>query len=190
MISWISKKIGLCKETGNDEKMIFTAAKTVLSVMMDEYTKERERSAIIDNKAIVLITIIIALLTIYVPIIPFDRIVSIYNESSREVLIFLTLAILLFIAAIIITIVAFIKLIKIVKMKSYQRVTIEDIANTEALQCAEDEAEKALCVHYKDLIIENAKINDQKADSIENCFSLTVILFLLLLVSTVILLML
>ncbi len=49
----------------------FPAASTLLEVSMDEYAKERERTNTIENKANVFISVIIALFTIYIPIIPF-----------------------------------------------------------------------------------------------------------------------
>lgn len=51
--------------------------------MADEYTKERERASILDNKSISLITVLIALLTVYIPLIPFETIYSTYLNGSK-----------------------------------------------------------------------------------------------------------
>ena len=58
------------QNSGVDNEMTFKSASIAVQVMMDEYTKERERGGILDNKAVALITILIALITVYLPIIP------------------------------------------------------------------------------------------------------------------------
>ena len=135
-----------------------------------------------------LLTIILALITVYMPIIPFDNIVSIWKEGSKVEFCFLIIASLLFVGAIIVTIIAFIKLIAVIKPHEYQHVSVEDIAKTETLKMPEDEVEKALCVHYYELITGNSGINDGKAEKIGTCFVLTIIVFMALLCSALILL--
>ena len=55
----IMDKIKEKRNTKEDvQDCVFTAAKAILPVMMDEYTKERERAGIIDNKAISLLNIL------------------------------------------------------------------------------------------------------------------------------------
>lgn len=169
------------------QRIFYKAAKVILPVMMDEYTKERERGGIIDNKAITLLTILVALLTIYIPIVPFENIIRVYNEGTQNALICLGVTGLLFVSAIIITVIAFVKLIRIIQLHNYERVAVQDIATPDALKVLPDEAEKALCVHYFNLIETNADINDKKANRISDCFVLTIVSFLLLLCSILIL---
>lgn len=167
----------------------FKAAATVLTVMMDEYTKERERSGIIDNKAVALITILVALITIYMPIIPLEKVKLIYLTGNKNQLIFMTISISSLVMTLMISIITFINLIKVINLKTFLRVDIEALVEDDALEVDPDEAEKALCCHYNSLILENSGINDKKAKDISNCFTLIIIVFLLLLFTTVALIM-
>lgn len=169
---------------------IFTGAKTVLQVMVDEYTKERERTSIIENKATVLITILVALLTVYIPIIPFEEIINIYQKGTTTALVVLVIACTLFVEALVITVIAFTKLIGVIKLHTYRRVAVTDLVADAVLQASDDVIEKELCEHYCDLILINSEVNDKKAKGITNCFVLTIISFMLLLTSILIVLIL
>lgn len=61
----------------------YPAASTLLEVSMDEYARERERTNTIENKANVFISVIIALFTIYIPIIPFSKLLTAYSTFSK-----------------------------------------------------------------------------------------------------------
>ena len=91
----------------NDSQIIFQSASSALPTMVDEYTKERERAGILDNKAISLITILIALLTVYIPLISFDTIYNAYLNGSKIRFGLVFLAFLMLIVSFIITAISF-----------------------------------------------------------------------------------
>ena len=61
----------------------YPAASILLEVSMNEYAKERERTNTIENKANVFISVIIALFTIYIPIIPFSKLFAAYSIFNK-----------------------------------------------------------------------------------------------------------
>ena len=190
--------INLCKKKKNKQKqktsteaitpqITFQGASAALPTMIDEYTKERERASILDNKAVSLITILIALLTVYIPLIPFDIICDTYLNGSKIKFGLVLIAVLMLIAAFIITAFSFIKLIRTIKLQEYKKADIDMTCKEEHLQCDKDIMEKALCEHYQKLIHYNSKINDDKVKKLSGCFTLVAIVFFLLLIPTVIL---
>lgn len=171
----------------NTSQIIFRSASSALPTMADEYTKERERGSILDNKSSSLITILIALITVYVPIIPFNTIISTCLNGSKGELALTLLAVIMIISTFVITAISFNKLIKTVKLQEYRKADIDMICKEENLKCDKDAMEKALCEHYQELIHFNSKINNDKAKNLGGCFNMVTIVFFLLLVSTVIL---
>ena len=59
-----------------------------LPILENEYREEKARTDRIDNKAITLLTIIIALITVYVPIFPFKDFAGVYSQSNKCCVIF------------------------------------------------------------------------------------------------------
>lgn len=173
------------QNSGVDNEMTFKSASIAVQVMMDEYTKERERGGILDNKAVALITILIALITVYLPIIPFDKIKTIYESDSKNKLLALGIIILIFLIALVIIGITFAKLINVVKLKVYKRVDIEKLLKEEYLTAEPDMYGQALSDHYKSLIIQNSENNDIKSDKLNSCFILTIISFVFLLISCI-----
>ena len=64
-------KNGNKKSSVNDA---FEGAKAALPIFIDEYTKECDRKNVIESKITTLLTIEIAVLTVFIPIIPFENI--------------------------------------------------------------------------------------------------------------------
>ncbi|MGL5067249.1 MAG: hypothetical protein ACRC6T_05390 [Sarcina sp.] len=167
----------------NNNALVFKSAKIALPTMIDEYTKERERAGIIDTKAVSLITMLLALFTIYMPITPFDKIKSIYLTGTKNQLIVITIAVLIFLVSSLIAFFLFYTLINIVKLREYKRVDIDLLTKDEFLQCDEHIYEKSLCKHYLIITTENSNNNDMKSKKINLCYKLTIISFILLLIS-------
>ena len=171
----------------NAPQIIFQSASSALPTMADEYTKERERASILDNKSTSLITVLIALLTVYIPLIPFETIYNTYLNGSKNEFALVFLAVLMLIASFVVTAISFTKLIKTIKLQEYRKADIDMICKEDYLKCDKDVMEKALCDHYKELIHYNSKINENKVKNLSGCFSMVSIVFFLLLISTVIL---
>jgi uncharacterized membrane protein (DUF485 family) len=171
----------------NAPQVTFQSASVALPTMADEYTKERERTSILDNKSISLITVLIALLTVYIPLIPFETIYSTYLNGSKNEFALVFFAVLMLITSFVVTAISFTKLIKTIKLQEYRKADIDMICKEEYLKCDKDVMEKALCEHYKELIHYNSKINEDKVKNLSGCFGMVSIIFFLLLISTVIL---
>ncbi|MGL4989647.1 MAG: hypothetical protein ACRC57_00560 [Sarcina sp.] len=167
----------------NNNALVFKSAKIALPTMIDEYTKERERAGIIDTKAISLITILLALVTVYMPITPFEKIKSIYLSGTKNELVLITVALLIFFISLVITGIGFYNLISVVKLRKYGRINTDDILKDDALLLVEHVYEKALCKHYEKLINENSEQNDKKSKRLNLCYILTMASFILLLIS-------
>lgn len=165
---------------------IYNGASTALPTMMDEYSKECERANKLDSKANFLITVLIALLTVYVPIIPFQTITTIYLNSSKIVFTVIIVAIIVLLISLIIAVISFYKLIMIIKPDEYRKVDTSLICKEEYLKCDKDIMDKALCEHYAELIFHNSKVNDKKAENLSHCFLMIAYVFFFLLISTAI----
>ncbi|HAT4315837.1 hypothetical protein [Clostridium perfringens] len=163
----------------------YKSASVARIAIMDEYTKERERGGIIDNKAIGLITILLALVTVYIPIIPFEKFKNVYKTGDKNQLIMMTFIVLIFIMALSLAIITFTILIRIVDLKTYKRVDIDILTKDKFLSEDEDIYERALCRHYRKLIEQNSKVNDTKSKKISACYILTIVLFICLLLACI-----
>ena len=69
------------KEELVDKKLEFISSGILLDMAKDEYTKERERANALDSKASFFITVIVAAATVFVPIIPFEKLVRLYQDG-------------------------------------------------------------------------------------------------------------
>ena len=58
----------------------FPCIPVLLQILMSEYDQERLRAERIDSKTMGLLTIIVALITIYVPIFPFSDFAAVYSK--------------------------------------------------------------------------------------------------------------
>lgn len=76
----------------NREKNGYEGAKVALPIFIDEYTKECDRKVVIENKVNSLVTIEIAILTIFMPIIPFSSIKKYLLQMSNVTCILATIA--------------------------------------------------------------------------------------------------
>ena len=72
----------MSEEEGKEE---YPSAYLLLESARDEYTKERERSQILDGKAAHFMTAIILVATVFVPIIPLNEISEVFDRSSCEI---------------------------------------------------------------------------------------------------------
>lgn len=155
----------------------------LLTIVESEYTEERSRAERLDNKASALLTVIIALITIYVPIFPFDRFVEFYSKDRPCLTtpIVFSLFVLMAVIAIVIAIISTIKLIDIHKAKNYQAVDIVSFNTNEKL-AYKDVAryQVELIDHYQSLILANSEINQEKATALNRQYRNAIIIFILL----------
>lgn len=159
-----------------------------LPILENEYREEKARTDRIDNKAITLLTIIIALITVYVPIFPFKDFAGVYSQSNKCCVIFcvFSLFLLLGIIAIILAIYSAKKVTDIFKPTEYPAVNFEYFGTAEKLSSNPVHSfQISLIDHYQSIILSSSKINAQKAEVLKKQFINVIVIFLLLSISAI-----
>ena len=159
-----------------------------LLILENEYREEKARTDRIDNKAITLLTIIIALITVYVPIFPFKDFAGVYSQSNKCCVIFcvFSLFLLLGIIAIILAIYSAKKVTDIFKPTEYPAVNFEYFGTAEKLSSNPAHSfQISLIDHYQSIILSSSKINTQKAEVLKKQFINVIVIFLLLSISAI-----
>lgn len=181
-----------CKEADTEKHLHDDSETPCLSIFLpiveSEYEQEKLRTERLDNKAMALLTIIVALITIYVPIYPFDKIVLFYSKSRvcLTIPIIFSLFVLMGVVAVGIAIYSANKLIEVYRIKEFQAVNIEQFNSNEKLgykQAARFQLE--LIDHYQSIILTNSEINSRKAEILNKQFRNVVVIFVLLTLSAV-----
>ena len=152
---------------------------------MDEYAKERERTNTIENKANVFISVIIALFTIYIPIIPFSKLFTAYSTFSKTGIACVTAVLCVMILSVVFLIIAFVNLYKGYRIKPYLRVEFSSLNDENILVQSENNVKRALIDHYNTILIGNAKINSEKAAAVSIGIKYSIIAFSLLSLSAI-----
>lgn len=144
----------------------YTSSHILLEMAKDEYTKEKERANALDNKASFFITVIVAVATVFVPIVPFSKFIDVFKngECWKKCLTVILLFGLL--VAIILLITAFIQLFNSYKLTDYKRPSLDAITEDRFHVASEDQIYKGLCDHYKTVVDDNIAVNDKKCKSI------------------------
>lgn len=149
-----------------------------LPILENEYNQERTRTERIDNKAMALLTIIIALITVYVPIFPFKDLVQFYSNNAAHcmVLSLFSLFPAMGMGAILLAISSARKLTAIYKPTKFQAVNIELLNSNEKLsQNPVTPFQLEIIDHYQSIILSNSKINSQKAEILNKQFKNAII---------------
>lgn len=167
------------------DKEKFISSGILLEMAKEEYTKERERANSLDNKASFFMTVIVAISTIFVPIIPFSRIYSVYLTGSCFQKCCSSVLILGLLSTFTISIIAFQKLYNAYKLTDYMRPNLDVINGKQFHINRTDVVEKGLCDHYKTVVDDNIMVNNKKCIFINEGIRLSVISFLLLIISTI-----
>lgn len=163
----------------------YPAASVMLEVSMDEYAKERERSNTLDNKANAFISVIIAIFTLYIPIIPFSKLITAYSEFGKVGVACVTVVLCIMITSLILMLVAFINLYNAYKTQPYCRVEFSNLNDETLLKLSENDVKKGLVDHYNSILTSNADINTKKAEKVSIGLKYSIISFLLLSLSTI-----
>lgn len=97
-------KNGNKKSSVNDA---FEGAKAALPIFIDEYTKECDRKNVIESKITTLLTIEIAVLTVFIPIIPFENIKTLLADNCNSIIIAATISCALLVISIVMMAISF-----------------------------------------------------------------------------------
>ena len=140
----------------------------------------------------------IALLTIFIPLIPFTSLVGFIKNASCCQLMLTVAGIIVLIIAIVLLVVAFVYLVKAAGIRGYKRVDLDSIYNEAVKTDNEHDLSKfqiALVSHYYQILRGtldeegNCKINEKRANEIEIGMRLTVIGYVALFISTILLIL-
>ena len=163
----------------------YPSASILLDVSLDEYAKERERTNTIESKANAFISVIIALFTIYIPIIPFSKLSIAYSSFNKPGIACLTVTLCVMLLSVILLIFAFANLYKAYKVKGYHRVEFSSLNDDNILAQSENNVKRALVDHYNTILVGNAKINTEKAEAVAAGIKYSIIAFALLSLSSI-----
>lgn len=179
------RKVKVQIKNAEKPKENYPSASVMLEISMDEYTKEKERSNTLDNKANAFISVIIAIFTLYIPIIPFSKLAIAYSQFGKAGIICTTSVLCVMLASLILIIIAFINLYNGFKLQPYCRVDFGSLKDITLLQCSENDVKKGLVDHYNTILTSNADINNEKAEKIKVGLKYSIIAFALLNLSTI-----
>lgn len=191
------KKSKKKKEESIEEnvKEKYPFAEEMLTTIRQEYETENDRKKTLDTKACTFITVNIALLTIFIPLIPFMKLQSFFDKSSGIVMSVTIIGLIMLGVSIVLLLVSFIILVYAAGISGYGRVQLDSILN---LSTNEEERDiscvkQTLVAHYYQILrgtIDdegNYKINTNRADKIQLGIILTVIGYVVLFISTIVL---
>lgn len=157
----------------------------MLQISRDEYASEKERTNSLDNKANIFMSAIIAVITIFIPIIPFSKIPEIYISSSKIQIVIATLILSILTSAIGLLIKAFSLLYSSFQLKNYACINIENLNDDYILRQDINISEKGLIEHYNSILKTNIEINNEKAEKIVIGLKYSAISFALLCASSI-----
>lgn len=173
-----SKKI-----PGNQKGVATTSL--LLDVSREECTRERERTNILDNKANIFMSAIIAVVTIFIPIIPFSELIEAYKSASKTHTVALTVTLCVFLLGVIFLIKALHNLYGAFKLKKYLSVDFKALNDESSFQKAKIDVEKGLIEHYNTIIENNSEVNNEKAVKITVGLKYSMVSFSLLCISAI-----
>lgn len=179
------------KNKGNEEKYPF--ADQMLITIRHEYEVENERKQILDTKASTFITVNIALLTIFIPLIPFSSIQKFFISAGITERTISVIALICLSISIILLIVSFVVLVYVAGISGYSRVDLDSLKNLSENTENRDEScvKKGLVEHYHQIlrgtidVKGNYSINTDRADKIQVGIILTVIGYVGIFISTI-----
>lgn len=172
------------KKEEKPENVTFESSKILLDVMREEYAKERERCASLENKAGMFIATVIAIITVFIPMAPFEKITGSYGSDVLHI-IFVTLLLCVFIYAFGNLIYAFYWLFQVINLKEYSRPNLLSVKDKEIQLQPEEITANGLLDHFYTIIDLNIKVNDKKVDNLKKGLTASIVGFILLAISTI-----
>ena len=157
----------------------------LLEIMRESYYKEMERTNILDNKTGVFISALIAVITIFMPIIPFDNLITLYKDGAKYQIVGVTCALCGLVVAFILLGIAFFNLYKAISPKTFVKVNISDVNKINPQEADISEIEEDLTHHYYDICSTNADKNGKKAEKFSLGLKLSIFSFLILCFSVI-----
>lgn len=167
------------------KKEKYPSAESYLKVISEEYSLERGRANDLDNKAGFFITLSVAISTIFIPIIPFDRFRIIFSDGDCSKKCMGLLFVILLAIAFILLIISLLLLYNAIKIRKYNSVNTAMVIEQNNFEIARDLTDKGLCKHYQEIIDFNVQVNEEKASYIEKAMRFGGIGFIFMVISTI-----
>ena len=176
-------------------KQKYPFADEMLTTIRQEYETENDRKKTLDTKASTFITVNIALLTIFIPLIPFMKLQSFFDESSGIEKSVAIIGLIMLGVSIVLLLASFVILVYAAGISGYRRVQLDSILNLSSNEEQRDVScvKQTLVAHYHQILrgtIDdegNYKINTGRADKIQLGIILMVIGYVVLFISTIVL---
>lgn len=180
------------EESIEDVKQKYPFADEMLTTIRQEYETENDRKKTLDTKASTFITVNIALLTIFIPLIPFMELQSFFDKSSGVEKSVAIIGLIMLGVSIVLLLVSFVILVYVAGISGYRRVQLDDILKLSSNEEQRDIScvKQTLVDHYHQILrgtIDdegNYKINTGRADKIQLGIILMVIGYVILFIST------
>ena len=173
-------------------------AKWMLSEIKEQYAVENERENRISTKASTFITVIVAIIALYIPLVPFDKLVDFFEMESYSLSgKVMAIIMLVFLGVGLITLMfSFIYFLRAYKVKGYNRVSVDNLYN---IACetrnktdkTESRIAQGITEHYHKILRGdsdtdgNMKINTYSAQNVKIGIILTVIGFAIISIATI-----
>lgn len=157
-----------CKSKGKRNDVKYPSAGLLLELVRDEYSKERDRTRILDGKAAHFMTAIILVITVFIPITPFEEIKKVFllsNDMWVVKCIMINMCIL-YVIGIAMLIYAFKRLLIAYNVTEFERFDVDNSAESYR-QINKNAIESALCDNYINIVRENTQVNDNKVKNIK-----------------------
>ncbi len=166
-------------------KSKYPSSNIMLEISKDEYAREKERTKTIEGKAQAFMSAIIAIFTIYIPIIPFSKLIVAYRTFNKVGIVCITSALCVMLASVILLVIAFNNLYRAFKIKAYYRVDFSNLNDEEILSQSKEAVTKGLIEHYNTILVGNAEINSEKAKRVDIGFKFCIIAIALMSISAI-----
>lgn len=175
----------MSKEVDDQKKNEYPSLDVMFDISKEEYFREIQRSNTLDNKCSVFMAGIIAVITIFVPLIPFSGIISTYVQDKKTVIVLVTIALCLLFVSALFFLCSFYKFFKSFDLKPYAGVNFENLNDDENLKKSAEESKLDFIKHYNMILNKNIAVNNAKADDIHKGFKYSALAFFLLIISVV-----
>lgn len=176
------------KERKTETRFDSKTLEVLLEAAKEEYDKELEKSERLENKSNTTMTVVIALIAIFLPVIPFRAIRLICIQHTGVVFWCTVPALFLMMAAFSILIVGIVYLHQVVSWADYQRVNYDSFTDITVQFSSSDDLIRGLLAHYNTIILNNDQINKQKEQKLYKGMKISLLALALLSVAVIVLL--
>ena len=179
------------EESIEDVKQKYPFADEMLTTIRQEYETENDRKKTLDTKASTFITVNIALLTIFIPLIPFMDLQSFFGKSTGIEKTVAIIGLIMLGVSIVFLLVSFVILVYAAGISGYRRVQLDSILNLSSNEEQIDVScvKQTLVAHYHQIL--RGTIDDEGNYKINDTILLGIILmvigYVVLFISTIVL---